>query len=218
MLFFKKVFGKLLRKTNNALSRMGIEDTNWTLFSWKSFLSKLDLKVDVCFFGDSITRGGNFHKFFKNKKVCNLGISGDGLVGMNGRVDMIASVCPEYVFVMAGINDICSRRKPEKCIALYRLLIEKIRDQLPDTRIFVQSILPINTRMRKSLVKNDAIAYYNGLLVTMCDELNIEYVDLYSVYALNGELPEEYTVDGLHIKEEFYCLWYDKIKIYLETE
>lgn len=51
---------------------IGSPQTNWTLLSWKTSLKNLEINSDIVFFGDSITRGSNFHKKFTNKKIVNL--------------------------------------------------------------------------------------------------------------------------------------------------
>jgi len=38
---------------------------NWTLESWRSSLKAMDMDADVVFFGDSITRGGQWAEVFQ---------------------------------------------------------------------------------------------------------------------------------------------------------
>jgi lysophospholipase L1-like esterase len=35
---------------------------------------------------------------------------------------------------------------------------------------------------------------------------------LYSLYAVEGKLPEEITVDGLHLTAEGYAKWYEVLR------
>ena len=76
---------------------------NYTLISWESSLAQLDYDADIVFLGDSITQMGNFQSYFIDKRIINLGISGDSLCGMTSRVNMISNVKAEKVFLMAGI-------------------------------------------------------------------------------------------------------------------
>lgn len=60
--------------------------------------------VDVVFYGNSITCGSSFQDYFPEVSICNLGYPGDNLDGLTSRSYMIATVKPEKVFVMGGIN------------------------------------------------------------------------------------------------------------------
>ena len=41
---------------------------------------------------------------------------------------------------------------------------------------------------------------------------NLEYLDLYSQYAVDGLMPAEKTVDGLHLRPKGYSLWYSFLR------
>jgi len=76
-----------------------------------------DNKDRICFLGNSITHGGQYHEFvqlfyatrYPNTKVSfrNCGISGDVATGMLGRLEEdVLSQKPTHVFLMAGMNDV----------------------------------------------------------------------------------------------------------------
>ena len=185
---------------------------NWTLFSWKTSLQNLDLTTDVCFFGDSITRGGKFQNYFLQKKIVNLGITGDTISGMRERTDMVASVKPKKVFVMAGINDLFLRKTPEMCIDEFKAMYEKLRKSVPDAEIIIQSVLPLNLQKYNKKFDRQKIVIYNKLLSELSDEYSVVFVDLYSEYAKDDNLPEELTVDGVHLYPDSYERWVKKIE------
>ncbi|MBO7119021.1 MAG: hypothetical protein J6W03_01720 [Bacteroidaceae bacterium] len=65
---------------NSKLQVLGIMKTDpaksgdyYCIGGWTNTLEKLHLNVDVVFFGNSITRGSSFEKFFPNVSICNLG-------------------------------------------------------------------------------------------------------------------------------------------------
>jgi lysophospholipase L1-like esterase len=71
----------------------------------------------ICFLGDSITHGGQFHEFlqlfyatrYPNLKLTflNCGISGDNAEGMIYRLDKdVLTHNPSHVFFMSGMNDV----------------------------------------------------------------------------------------------------------------
>ena len=71
----------------------------------------------ICFLGDSITHGGQYHEFlqlfyatrYPNMKLSfhNCGISGDNAAGMIDRLeDDVLKHNPTHVFLMTGMNDV----------------------------------------------------------------------------------------------------------------
>ncbi len=211
LIFSRKVLGKFQSYVDNALANMGEPKTNWTLFSWKSSLINLNLTTDVCFFGDSITRGAKFQDYFKDKRICNLGITGDTISGMTGRTDMVASVHPKKVFVMAGINDLISGKNPEQCVENYRFLLQGLQKDVPEAEIYVQSVLPINPEKYGKKIDLLRIVRFNDMLSAMSNECNVVFIDVYSEYEKNDKMPEELTVDGIHLRENAYEYWAKKI-------
>ena len=207
--------------TDKILFRLGfkndlIGEDYWALKSWTSCLVNLDLDVDVVFFGDSITRGGLFQKYYSNTRICNLGYSGDTILGLNKRIEMVSAVKPEKIFILIGINDIFQNASLKILTYRYNTLIANLRTSLPDSSLFIQSILPINKELKHTFVTNDYIMKVNDLLKNIATENKITYIDLYSIYAVNGSLPKEKTPDGIHLKSESYALWIEELIQYLE--
>jgi lysophospholipase L1-like esterase len=90
----------------------------------------------------------------------------------------------------------------------------------PDTQIYVQSIMPINNDFKryKSLVgKEQIIVDFNKNIESLCQEKNIEYINLWTVLAdANGKMKRQYTNDGLHLTGAGYKAWIEVIKEYLK--
>ena len=96
-----------------ALERRGYitlnesKDSNyWTRVGWTNTIKKMHTEFDVAFFGNSITRGSDFQQFFPDKKIINLGLPGDNLIGMKKRISMLEASNPKKIFIMAGTNDL----------------------------------------------------------------------------------------------------------------
>ena len=71
----------------------------------------------ICFLGDSITHGGQFHEFLQlfyatrnpemRLRFMNCGISGDDTKGMIYRFEKDVSLHnPKHIFLMTGMNDV----------------------------------------------------------------------------------------------------------------
>ena len=84
----------------------------------------------------------------------------------------------------------------------------------PWTKIYVESILPVNGVDTKAKPKNHwkkgaEIIETNKLLETLCEgRKNVMYVDVYSALVdEKGMLDKQYTNDGLHLMGEGYLAW-----------
>lgn len=177
--------------------------------SWNNCIEKLDMEVDVVFFGDSETAGGDFQKAFPDVKSINLGYIGEDVKGMLRRVDAIKAVNPKKVFLMAGINGL-KYQSLSDFEFWYAALVDSIRNTVPDAELYIESILPVTNY--SDYCDNGKIRDANVALQRMAAERNISYIDVYSAYAQDGTLPDIMSYDGLHLTEEAYDIWYETIR------
>ena len=210
----EKYFIKLLVKFGLKSSKFV---PNWTLISWKSSLEKMGCEFDIAFFGDSITRGGEFNKAFSDYKVINLGISGDTLNGMTDRISMLTSVSPKKIFIMGGING-TTFANIDVNINKYLCMIEIIKKQLPNSEIYVQSVLPISKSRESFFCNNDTIIKFNEKLLISLKDKNVTYIDLHKHFYNGKELHDELSKDGLHINQNGYDLWVNQISEYIKKQ
>lgn len=181
--------------------------------SWENCLRQMNTHFDVVFYGNSITRNGNFASYFPKVSVCNLGHGGDDLGGMKRRIGMATCLSPKVVFLMAGINDQADKTPLDIFEQKYRDLITTFRDSLPDTELYIQSILPVNSKVYESFGTNEHIDSCNQIIKKIAEDASLEYIDLYSLYIKDGELPLSDTkdLDGLHLAPEKYDIWINRI-------
>ena len=187
----------------------------YSIKGWTNTLRKLNIDVDVVFFGNSITCGSSFEQYFPDVKICNLGYPGDGTKRMLLRVEQIKEVNPEKVFLMAGVNGLASQSIQEFSRG-YKALVDSIVAVLPDAEIYLQSILPVNTSIRgDKKLNNDKIKRCNAFIQEYAKQKECIYIDLYNLYVEDDMMPAKYTKDGLHLNPEAYNIWADEIKKYL---
>lgn len=182
---------------------------------WTNTLKKLNIDCDVVFFGNSITAGSSFHEYFPNVSICNLGYPGDELDGMLLRIGQIKAVNPEKIFIMAGINGLYMQSLlvfEDK----YEKLLKAIKKENPLAKIYLQSILPVNNNVKKYNCDNNKIIDANNIIQSIAKENNCCYIDIHKLYFNNGELDKKYTKDGVHLKHEYYNMWGDLLKTYIE--
>lgn len=202
--------------------KLGIKEyvvaKDWTAYSWESCLANLNLDVDVVFFGDSLTRGGKFQNYFVETQICNLGCSGDSVQKMQDRVGMVSTVHPEKIFLMGGINNLLAGESISEIQSEYLELLDSIVTECPEADIYIESLLPINIDMKRTQVTNDDIKSLNLLLEEIASTRGYKYIDLFSLYYENGQLPEKFTIDGIHLQDEAYNLWANAISEYISRE
>lgn len=206
--YFNKILIKLGIKENT-------QEVNWAVESWSNCINQLELDVDVAFFGDSITYGGDWAQYFPEISVINLGYAGDNLIGMQSRVKQLVSANPEKVFIMAGINGL-KHYGIDNTVKYYNQLINEISAELPDTKIYIQSLLPIAVEKEDSYGSNEMIVECNDSLEKLAAEQGMVYIDLWALYQLDGTINSEYTSDGIHLREDAYTLWVSEITHYVD--
>ena len=204
---------------NIILAKLGIKEqavkTDWTLVGWERSLDQLNCDADIVFYGDSLTSGGNFQEHFPDWKIVNLGIPGDSLLGMKNRAKMLSSVTPEKIFIMGGINSLTDKNS-DSVFQDYKNMLNAVLDAVPDAQIYIESILPISLEKEKECADNSVIAAFNQRLESLALEKNITYIDLYSLYVLNGEMNPELTKDGVHLQPSAYEYWFCEIQKYVD--
>lgn len=174
-------------------------------------------KRAIVFLGNSITERGQWHELLPGKIIMNRGIGGDNSFGVIARLDSILLYQPQKIFLMIGINDI-GRKLPVEVIANnYRIIIERTKSVSPKTKLFLQSVLPMNDRiLTADYLKNkkDTIIALNKAIRNLAAKYKLTYIDLHNeVFANdNGDLRPELTADGIHIRPAAYVLWVDYLK------
>ena len=165
----------------------------------------------VIFLGNSITQGGDWAKLTGDSTVINRGIGADITFGLRARLADVTRRKPSKLFVLIGINDI-SKDIPDAVIAAqYRALIDSVKSQSPQTRIFVQSILPLNPTVKnfpQHYDKQPRVVAVNRLLQRMARETYATYIDLWPIFIdKQNHLDATLTGDGLHLNEAGYVRW-----------
>jgi lysophospholipase L1-like esterase len=122
---------------------------------------------------------------------------------------------------MAGINDMVNDNPAINVANRVISLIDSIRTQSPRTRLFVESLLPINEsngRWRTLAGRTDDIPVANMYIRAYCESKGIPFVDLFHLmtYPNSNTLREELSHDGLHITEAGYQIWQKELKKQLD--
>ena len=169
---------------------------------------------DIVFLGDSLTNRCEWSELFQNPNIKNRGINGDNTYGLLYRLEQITRPRPRKIFIMIGINDLIPREDLEKINYKYSLILKTIKQSTPDTQVYIQSVLPVNNRLKQVVDNKDVIAL-NDRLKKLAKEFKYEYIDLYSAFVTDNQLTEKYTYDGIHLNGDGYLVWKDAISKYV---
>ena len=205
---------------------------------WQMNLYKeriIDFKNDpigqnkIVFLGNSITEGGgDWNAKFGVKNIVNRGISGDITEGILDRLDEIIYYKPIAVFLLIGINDIFNADIPDrgKITPSYvskniLKIADEITNQSPFTKIFIQTILPINREIYTEI--NDGFPEHAVPLPIQINKINsliknndlgnkYTIIDLHSAFAnKHGLMDRAYSTDGVHLNDAGYELWVEYV-------
>lgn len=180
------------------------------------FKSFPNSKKDVIFLGNSITAGVDWNELLGMKNARNRGISGDITFGVLQRLDEVIEGKPAKVFLLIGINDI-SRNIPDSLIVEnYRKIITRIREGSPKTKIYLQTLMPVNntfTQFKNHYNKDEHIAFVNQSLKQLAQAHQVQLIDLNALFQdKEGKLRKEFTEDGLHLNAAGYAHWASILK------
>lgn len=110
---------------------------------------------------------------------------------------------PQVLFLAYGMNDIEATRGDAKAFAkTYKAVLDRLKESLPDTRIYVNSILPVKQSVIDENEWYGNIGEYNKALEALCEKEDVTFID-------NGSLVKEeyYTEDGIHMQPDYYTEW-----------
>lgn len=165
------------------------------------------------FVGDSITKGFDLKEEFDDLIVINKGIDGNKTTDILKRLDSdIYTFQPSKVFLLIGINDIGKNIENDEIIDNIEKIVDNIRKNCPNTKIYLQSIYPINNTDDKKIDKkhfkyrnNKTVISINKKLKALASNKEFVYIDVYShLLDENNNLKLSYTKEGLHLNKDGY--------------
>ncbi|MFB3896144.1 MAG: GDSL-type esterase/lipase family protein [bacterium] len=178
------------------------------------FESENETLKNVVLVGDSITEGFNVKKYFPGQRVLNRGIGGDGVgigkIGVLRRLDNSVFNCnPSHIFIMIGINDLSGKRTPDEITSAYRDVLNRIQIRLPEVPVYVESVLPCRDHFAD---RNPQVIELNIKLKHLARQYGYHYLDLHPLMKdSTGQLRQEYSSDGIHLKPAAYAVWKQEI-------
>ena len=171
-----------------------------------------DFRKDI-FMGNSILDELQYYRYiYPDNSIAKIGLNVETAME---HIDEAVRRRPERIFLYFGTNEANGQWETEKYINDYRALVTKFRQELPKSKIYVMSILPVDESLAAAIsgtknLKNETIRSYNEALKTMAQEEGIEYIDLYKI----ENVSQYHEEDGIHFQAVFADVWLQYI---LET-
>ena len=120
----------------------------------------------------------------------------------------VVSRQPKTLVFSYGINDITGNWiDAESFINKYKELLNTYREELPDTDIFVCSIIPVTEKAIADEPTLENLPEYAEAIKKMCEDDGYIFMDCDSLF----DIREYYERDGMHFTKDMYPIWGDMI-------
>ena len=186
---------------------------------------------DAVFIGDSRTDGLLLYSGIKGAtglsykglmvseledKTVKFTVSGitDTVMGALGKADY------GKVYIMLGVNEL-GWYNDQKFYDTYTQEVQRVKELQPGAVIYLQSILPVTQAEsdNHAYFTNENIVRYNGLIAQVAEEQQVFYLDVASALMdEDGALPAESSTDGIHLKKDYYKVWYEYLQNHIVTD
>lgn len=152
---------------------------------------------------------------FAGTPVINRGFGGSEIRDSTWYADRIVIPhAPRTVVLYAGENDLASGRSPAQVQADFRAFVERVRRDLPDTRIAFIAIKPSPSRAHLLQAVQEANARVRAEAARWD---GVDFIDVFTpMLGADGQgRAELFGPDLLHMNAEGYDLWREAIAPYL---
>lgn len=178
----------------------------------KKVKEKKKSKIDdnYLFVGDFYTEQFNFDDldYHYVKSSSNEKTTSDVKDNLNSN---IYKYNPSIIFIELGMIDLSKEKDIDEIKDNIKEIIEKIKENRPYAKIYLESIYPINRDIDdfkdefvKDSVDNKKIKEINKKLKEVTKDTKINYLDIYKLLEDDGKLNEKYTDNGSELNEEGY--------------
>ncbi|HUQ96491.1 MAG TPA: GDSL-type esterase/lipase family protein [Chitinophagaceae bacterium] len=168
--------------------------------------------AEIIFAGSTLTEDFPLFDFFHNPIIKNRGISGSTTIDLLNRTDEICDSKPTQVFMEAGNQDFLDSLDARAILHDMVHLGDRIKRLSPQTKLYVQSLLPTNGNYSKY---NAGIKDVNMRLRWYCRDRQVTFINLYKLFLKDGELNPLYTYDGAHLNYAGYQVWAQAVQPFL---
>ena len=165
--------------------------------------------------------------------IYNRGIGGFTTDDMLQYMDeQIFGTAPSRIFINIGTNDIgmptaTFEENLSHMLTNYRLILTQIKERLPQTSVYLMAYYPVNETaagedaaeyLKYMFINrtNENIVTANKAVEELAEEFDYHYIDVNDgLLDESGRLKKEYTIEGIHMYANGYCVVLENMKKYL---
>ena len=151
-----------------------------------------------------------FNVLDKSLPLCSAGIWEDSQT----LQEVLSGHTYGKIYISMGINEI-GMPTTVTYLEKYKELLEMIRQAEPDAILYVEGNMHVSKAFSSSdpVTNNVNLVERNAAIATLANGRDIFYLDMNpAVCDENGDLREELTGDGVHLKASAYELWADFLR------
>lgn len=189
-------------------------------------------KGQIVFAGSSLMEMFPVEKLLRERGidtvVYNRGIGGYVTQELLAHLDVcVTDLMPRRVFINIGTNDLSDASiSLEEVMARYEAIITEIERRVPGVELLLMAYYPINYDAAAESMKpclrvrtNEKINAANSLVQQLAQRHGQRYIDVNrALKDAQGRLRAEYTIEGMHIREEGYRAIMDDLIPYVVAE
>lgn len=198
-----------------------------------NILNKYIKKGQILFVGSSLMEDFPINEFQqtldKSYIIYNRGIGGHIIADLlDSMEECIFALEPSKIFINIGTNDISSLNyKKENLIVGYDNILTQINQRLPNCKVYVMAYYPVNPKANFSGVDqvskeemfrtrtNAAIIEVNLAVEKLAEKHNYKFINVNEgLMDEDGNLKEQYSIEGMHMWANGYSVVLDSIKKY----
>lgn len=169
------------------------------------------------FVGDFYTKDFNFDDYdYHYVKVCENDFTTKKV--LDDLKNKVYRYNPSIVFIQLGIMDLNEDKSVDEIVNNMEEIIDNIKDNRPYTKIYIESLYPINKdadkfdRIISKDILEDDIKEVNKKLKDLTKSKKVEFLDLYSILSDEDKLKDDYSSNGVKLNDEGYSLVREKIE------
>ena len=172
-------------------------------------------KYTLLMLGDSLVEWGDWKELLPTITVTNRGVAGEQVDGLSARLATEVETAPaaDHILIMAGTNDLLMGNSYFP--AIFRSLLPRLSMLRPNTRITLNSLMPMSLPMLPS----EAVAETNNELRAVADQADCLFLDMTEPFQERC-LPitrPGFLNDGVHLSTLGYQVWAGEISRHLQN-
>jgi lysophospholipase L1-like esterase len=166
--------------------------------------------IAIAMLGNSLTAYADWNELLGRKDVQNFGVADFSIKQLSWLLDQwVIPSKPGLCFINGGQEDIMLGVPVERIAEDYSMILDSLQHN------GIQPVVQSTLMRWEDAEGNRQADRINQLLKAICNERNIDFINLNTVLSGKNGLKPQYTTDGMHLNSKGYELWSIILKDYL---